>query len=238
MNPQRIAVLCGVLAGVVASGGLTGCASTQGGNAGKAKNVDWLFVQNSDGLSTSGNRIVLRGVNPQTICFSDRPDRVAGHMKTAAFVPMWSQGSDSFLKDPPNATLSVLKDGKVESTVVTLRNPKLSGGDLSYEVTVLEGSLPKRSGAASLFIDVIGMPYTPASYAGAARRAVYQDAALAPAPLVVATPVYAPTVVHYGAYGGTAVRSGAYGSTAVRSGPYGETAVHRGAYGTTVVRRR
>lgn len=216
-----------VLGGIIAITALSSCTTMKPGPATGPKKVDWLFVQNSSGLSATKGRIVLRGVNPQTICFSDRPDRVAGHMATTDFVPMWGQGSDSFLKDPPNATLSVIQGGKVESAVVTLRNPRLTGGDLAYDITVLEGALPARSGACSLFIDVIGMPCTPASYAGVARRTAYRGAA--------AYPVYSPAVVHYG---GTAAHYGAYGSTAVHQGAYGTTAVHHGAYGTTAVHRR
>jgi hypothetical protein len=216
--PQLFSRCC-ALGGLIVATALTSCTTMQPGPAAGTKQVDWLFVQNSSGLSASKDRIVLRGVNPQTICFSDRPDRVAGHMATTDFVLMWSQGSDSFLKDPPNATLSVIQGGKVESAVVTLRNPRLTGGDLAYDVTVLEGVLPARSGASSLFIDVIGMPCTPASYVGVARRTAYRGAA--------AYPVYAPAVVHYGAYGSTAVHQGTYGTTAVHHGAYGTTAVHR-----------
>lgn len=39
---------------------------------------------------------------------------------------------------------------------------------------VLQGEMPAKGGLASVFIDIIGMPLTPVSYAGAARRrAVY-----------------------------------------------------------------
>jgi hypothetical protein len=36
---------------------------------------------------------------------------------------------------------------------------------------LLEGKIPVSAGLESLFIDVIGMPLTPYSYPGAARRA-------------------------------------------------------------------
>ena len=55
--------------------------------------------------------------------------------------------------------------------MVELRDPVLDGDDLSYKVKVLEGKIPASAGVASLFIDVIGMPMTPYSYAGARRRA-------------------------------------------------------------------
>lgn len=53
---------------------------------------------------------------------------------------------------------------------MTLSNPQLARRDLSYEVEVLEGTPPASAGAASLFIDIIGMPLTPISFAGAGRR--------------------------------------------------------------------
>ena len=58
----------------------------------------------------------------------------------------------------------------MDNVVMILRNPRLAGRDLSYEVVVLEGKLPATGGAASLFIDIIGMPLTPVSFAGARRR--------------------------------------------------------------------
>lgn len=161
----------------------------------KLKSADLLFVQNARGVRFNKDQMTLTGVQPVTIAFSDRPERLAGHMPTSKLIPLWSEGRDSFLKDPPNATLSVLGEKKVSSMVVELRNPQLAGGDLTYDVQILEGSPPEHGGTASLFIDVIGMPLTPMSYAGAARRA-YRGGAY------YAGGSYGPTVVHYGGYGG------------------------------------
>jgi len=137
----------------------------------QSKNVDVLFVQNAKNMSFSEGKLVLRGVNPVTVCFTDRPARMAGHMQTSRFVPLWSQGKDSFLKDNPNATLSIFSGDNVADLVVELSNPQLAGDDLTYDVRLLEGTPPANGGACALFIDVIGMPATPMSYAGAARRA-------------------------------------------------------------------
>ena len=135
------------------------------------KNVDVLFVQNAKNVSFNEGKLVLRGVNSVTVCFTDRPARMAGHMQTSKFVPLWSQGKDSFLKDNPNATLSVFSGDNVSDLVVELSNPQLSGEDLTYDTRILEGTLPAEGGSCALFIDVIGMPATPMSYAGVARRA-------------------------------------------------------------------
>ena len=91
-------------------------------------------------------------------------------MKTTSFVPFWSTGKDSFLSDPPNADISLVNGHTVQQVVVVLQNPVLQGENLAYKVKVLEGEMPARANDASVFIDVIGMPLTPVSYAGAARR--------------------------------------------------------------------
>jgi hypothetical protein len=137
----------------------------------QSKNVDVLFVQNAKNMSFSEGKLVLRGVNPVTVCFTDRPARMAGHMQTSRFIPLWSQGKDSFLKDNPNATLSIFSGDNVSDLVVELSNPQLSGDDLTYDARLLEGTPPADGGSCALFIDIIGMPATPMSYAGAARRA-------------------------------------------------------------------
>ena len=134
-------------------------------------NVDVLFVQNAKEVTFKEGKLVLQGVNPVTVCFTDRPARLAGHMQTSKFIPLWSNGKDSFLKDNPNATLSVFSGDNVSDLVVELSNPQLSGNDLTYDARILEGTPPANGGACALFIDVIGMPATPFSYAGAARRA-------------------------------------------------------------------
>jgi hypothetical protein len=164
-----------------------------------------LFVQNAQGveLAADGRTLTLKGLSPTTLFFSDRPVRIAGHYLTAEYLQFWKAGPDSFLKDPPNATLSVFEKGKDELSdiVVTLRNPRLSGNDLSYDITVISGNPPKTSGPASLFIDIIGLPFTPLSFAGVARRTAYRTVVwggaaaaathptyVAPAPVYVAPP--------------------------------------------------
>jgi len=58
----------------------------------------------------------------------------------------------------------------VKDAVVVLKNPKLEGDQLTFDVDVLEGDLTGAAGAASIFIDIIGRPFTPMSFADVARR--------------------------------------------------------------------
>lgn len=134
--------------------------------------ADFLFVQTAKRMRFDPEAaiVTLEGVSPVTLFFSDRPDRIAGNMRTATFVPFWSTGKDSFLSDPPNADISLVNGRTLEQIVVVLENPILQGENLTYKVKVLEGKMPVRGDDVSIFIDVIGMPLTPVSYAGAARR--------------------------------------------------------------------
>jgi hypothetical protein len=138
----------------------------------KPEVVPSLIVLNARGASLQGGKLTLVGVAPNSIVFADRPVRSAGHVLTAHLLEEWGTGSDSFAKDPPNATVSVFsKDGSgVGDAVVVLKNPNLDGDRLTFEVQVLEGDLAGADGPASVFIDIIGMPWTPLSFAGVARR--------------------------------------------------------------------
>jgi len=140
--------------------------------AATTKQADFLFVQTARGMSFdhATSKLTLHDVSPVTLFFSDRPDRIAGNMKTTSFVPFWSTGKDSFLSDPPNADVSILEGDSLRQVVVELQAPALSGNDLTYTVKVLKGDLPASGAEVSVFIDVVGMPLTPVSVAGVARR--------------------------------------------------------------------
>lgn len=117
------------------------------------KEVPMMFVQSAKNVSFEGNKMTLKGIGPSTIFFSDRPERITGHMSLQQFLKEWDQGKDSFKKDPPNATLSTFEEKKVNYLVVELSNPQLKGDDLTYDVKILDGTPPAKGGLASLFID-------------------------------------------------------------------------------------
>lgn len=159
-----------------------------------------LILFNSRGASLQGGKLTLTGVSPNAIVFADRPVRAAGHDLTENLLEEWSVNNtnkDSFSKDPPNATVSVLSKDSVRDAVVVLMSPKLEGDRLTFDVQVLEGDLAGADGPASVFIDIIGRPLTPLSYAGVARRnayrggAYYAGAAVAGAAVVGAAAAYA-----------------------------------------------
>ena len=101
--------------------------------------ADWLFVQNAKNFTYADGKLTMHGVNPITVMFTDRPVRAAEHMKTEQFIPFWSEGKESFLKDPPNAALSFINHEKMEDVVFTLHDPVLKGEELSYLVDIIDG---------------------------------------------------------------------------------------------------
>jgi hypothetical protein len=139
--------------------------------------VPVLFVQNAEAVVFGQGTLTLKGISPMTVFFSDRPVRIAGHFNTKdEYMPLWDEGKDSFLKDPPNATVSIYEKGQEQLTdvVVKLSKPRLAGKDLTYDIKVIEGKAPPKGGACSVFIDIIGLPFTPLSFAGVARRTAYR----------------------------------------------------------------
>ena len=132
-----------------------------------------MFVQTAQGIDSDGKTLTLRGITPSTLYFSDRPERVVGHMTTSDFVDLWAIGDNSFESDPPNAVLAFLEPGAdvPDDVVIVLREPELSGtGELSYAIEVLEGTVPAKTGPVSLFIDPFGRPLSPVSVCGVRRR--------------------------------------------------------------------
>jgi hypothetical protein len=148
---------------------------------GKAKPemVPSLIVMNAAGATLDGSTLTLKGISGNSIVFADRPVRAAGHASTDVLLDEWNPSyPDSFAADPPNATVSAFdSDGKtVRDAVVVLKAPKMQGADLVFEVEVLDGTLEGVTGPAAVFIDIIGRPLTPVSYAGVARRTADRSA--------------------------------------------------------------
>jgi len=134
--------------------------------------IDALFVQTSLAAEHVDGRIILRSVSPSTLYFSDRPQRVVGHIGTPQFVDIWGVGENNFAEDPPNAVLAFLPQGTEtpRDVVLEITDPVLAGTDLSCAAKVLEGTLPARSVGCTLFIDPFGRPLSPVSMAGVNRR--------------------------------------------------------------------
>ena len=131
-----------------------------------------MFVQTARGASSAGGVLTLHAITPSTLFFSDRPQRIVGHLTSAQFVDLWGEGENSFAEDPPNAVLSFLESGDAapEDAVIVIKEPRLGSDSLAYSFDVLEGAVPATTGPVTLFIDPFGRPLSPVSAAGMNRR--------------------------------------------------------------------
>ena len=158
LNRFRSAFL---LAAVMLS--MVACATTSTTSSPSSEKAQLMFVQIADDVkvdpATSTFRLVK--VNQQTLYFSDRPVRIAGHINMTDYFKEWTSqaGKDNFKADPPNAVLSVYEPGKADNKLATVKitNPVVDGADLVYNYKLIEGKLPAGGGATSLFIDWIGV---------------------------------------------------------------------------------
>jgi hypothetical protein len=84
----------------------------------EANKVQLMFVQTAEDLKADGNTLRLVNVNQQTLYFSDRPMRIAGHLTMPAYMDEWKagEGPDNFGSNPPNATLSVYESGTARTS--------------------------------------------------------------------------------------------------------------------------
>ncbi len=114
--------------------------------------ADYLYVASAQSGRVDGDRLVLKGVAAVTF-FSDRPNRVAGHLSLEGFAEVMKARRPLLRADPPNATLSILSPNGNRNVVVELMDPELEDGVLSFRFRVLDGELPDAFGPASLFID-------------------------------------------------------------------------------------
>jgi hypothetical protein len=138
-----------------------------------AESTSFMFVQNAQSGSLvpiAGEEnlynLTLTGVAPQTIAFSDRPERIVVQVEMQKFL----DGSCISSNDPPNAAIEILDaDEKEDVAVVELSDPVYDRANytLRYNVSFLkepnlsyaafneraDSSLPEKFGAVSLFID-------------------------------------------------------------------------------------
>ena len=122
-----------------------------------------MFVQLSEGVKVDDAARTIRLINatPHTLYFADRPERIAGHIRMAAYLEEWTSkaGKDNFASDPPNAALSVYEAGQTNNTlaIVEITDPRVDGRDLVYGYKLISGIPPASGGETALFIDWIGV---------------------------------------------------------------------------------
>ncbi len=134
----------------LASCGASKSSSTQKGKA------SYLFVilsnygkiqQASDG---SYQLILNHGDVEKVLAFSNRPYRLEQHLTGESLKTMWSQGSNSFAQDPPNATVIINQ----QLQTIVLLNLNVVGDQTIFTIRA-DGpqSLIEQSGVTQMFID-------------------------------------------------------------------------------------
>ena len=127
-----------------------------------------MFVQTARGASSAGGVLTLHAITPSTLFFSDRPQRIVGHLSSAQFVELWGEGENSFAEDPPNAVLSFLEPGDEapEDAVIVDQGAPLGFGLAGLLVRCPGGSGPcdDRSG------DPLHRPVRPTPLTGICGR--------------------------------------------------------------------
>lgn len=126
-----------------------------------AESIGLFFVQTADQFQLDADAKTFRlvNINPETVYFSDRPARLAGHVDITEYLKNWRGVPGGFDTNPPNATLSVQVAGEAQPVlaVVTILEPRVDGNDLVYGYELIKGSIPGSGGQATLFIDRIGV---------------------------------------------------------------------------------
>ena len=114
-----------------------------------AQKIDYKKTDAASGVMT------LYDVPTQTMFFTDRPNRVVGNVPTSAFVTRWTtdKGPNGFATNPPNAAVTVFQPDGAKTAIVELRNPRLDGNKLSYDVRVLQGISSTQPAEGVVFID-------------------------------------------------------------------------------------
>jgi len=125
--------------------------------AAESKTPEILFVQTAGSVAFKDGVLTLKDVAPATTFFSDRPERITGHVRNDLFLKLWNEGKNSFKSDPPNASLSVFNSkGRPTQTVVVLSNPRVEGKNFLYDARPLKGEVPTAGPELTLFIDGAG----------------------------------------------------------------------------------
>ena len=139
---------------------------------------DLLFVQSVLRGTFENDRLVIENADMPVLFFMERPGRVTGQVTAKRFLELWTEGTDSFKVDPPNAVLAITSGETMSQVVLELTDAQAVAGGVSYAAKVLAGHPPARFGPGSLFID---------SFPGSARSPTPATPALTMDSLFTAT---------------------------------------------------
>ena len=137
-----------LLVTTLALAAVTAVAAAQSTNAPWDGAHRYVFAQDAHGFRFDGTKLVLENI-PSTVYFAGQPDRRFGHISNRDFAKLWNE---SFTAAAPYAVLSILEDRAAE-IVLELKSPRVDGGNITYDATVVSGSPPANGGVCALFLD-------------------------------------------------------------------------------------
>lgn len=115
-----------------------------------SQGAEYVFIMEAKSGQISKNKngtyeLTLSQVDPKTLYFSERPNRINGFMDTGKFVADWAKQGSSFSVNPPNvaithASLDGNQDGFVQAIPLELRNPKVNAGKITFAINNLDKS--------------------------------------------------------------------------------------------------
>jgi len=123
------------------------------------KKAQWLFVVNAkqgEMMKKDGHYVfTLKGVNPNTLAFTDRPQRQAHNIRTDTFFQHWDK---AFKSSSPNTGFvhAQVKTGKITPDAFEISSPKrIAENTWQFKVNVLHGDKVKmgKFQQVNLFID-------------------------------------------------------------------------------------
>ncbi|EHK54299.1 hypothetical protein [Allomesorhizobium alhagi] len=137
--------------------------------------ADFLFVQTASAMTFDKptSKLTLEGIGATTCSSRTAPSALLGTWIRRLSYRSGARARTAPFRSAERRLVAFLEADKLQQVVVVLEGPELNGNDLTHTVKVV-GEMPEKGSEVSVFIDIIGMPLTPLSYAGAARRGFRQ----------------------------------------------------------------
>ena len=119
--------------------------------------ISLLFTQTVESATSNNNTLTLE-TQDDVFAFTDRPNRMAGHIPLENFTTLWSHNNSTFTEDPPNAVITWKADnGSMAYAEIILTNASVNvDGFIEYNYTLETGeTIPSNLSEVSLFIDTL-----------------------------------------------------------------------------------
>jgi hypothetical protein len=118
--------------------------------------AELTFIQVARGMAFCGRTLVLADLAPTVPYLTAAPPLVLGHISTGAFLDLWSSGPEPtgvVARRPGVVSLADPERSPLGDAVVILARPRIHDTGLTYDVTLVEGSLPSSSGTCLLYVN-------------------------------------------------------------------------------------